>query len=234
VAGQVAVLTETGRFWSCRSRSWRRKFCDEAIFPPDLGSDTSHRRGTPQAAANTVVIMPDRRRPPIAAGQRRVPRSGPHRCCWRPGGGGEPIPSQSASRWRQPRGTRSCLGVAGRRSPPPPGNVTSQSRGTLIESGTQRGSEGLAARPLRWSVARASGSGARPLAVSRRSVSGRRSTARGAGKAVTPRTAREARYCPHRSPAWRPRSTPAVKCATGWVRKVADPLLLRGVGAAGW
>jgi hypothetical protein len=44
------------------------------------------------------------------------------------------------------------------------------------------GVEGLAARPLRWSVTRASGSVARPLAVSRRSVSGCRSTARGAGK----------------------------------------------------
>jgi len=43
---------------------------------------------------------------------------------------------------------------------------------------------GLAARLLRWSVTRASASAARPLAVSRPSVSGRRSTARGAGKAV--------------------------------------------------
>ena len=31
------------------------------------------------------------------------------------------------------------------------------------------------------------------------------------------------RHCPHRSPAWRPRSTPAVQCAAGRVRK--------GVGA---
>jgi hypothetical protein len=73
-------------------------------------------------------------------------------------------------------------GTAGRRSPPPLGSVRSQSRGTLIESGTKRGLEGLAARPLRWSVTRASGSGARPLTVSLRSVSGQRSTARGAGK----------------------------------------------------
>ena len=41
---------------------------------------------------------------------------------------------------------------------------------------------GLTARPLRWSVTQASGSVARPLAASTQSVSGRRSTARGAGE----------------------------------------------------
>src|SRR3954471_15581607 len=99
-----------------------------------------------------------------------------------PGGGGEQPSTCAPVCSGKPRGTRSCLGAAGRRSPPPLGSITSQFRGTLIESGTQPGLEGLAARPLRWSVTRASGSLARPLTVSRRSVSGLRSTARGAGK----------------------------------------------------
>jgi hypothetical protein len=75
---------------------------------PDLGSDASYRRGTPQAAANTVMIMPDRRRPPITAGRRREPRSGPHRCRWSPRRG-----RRTDSGHREPKGRRSVGGWGG-------------------------------------------------------------------------------------------------------------------------
>jgi hypothetical protein len=93
----------------------------------------------PTSRSDAVAIMPDRRSPPITAGHRPVSRSEPHTCCRSARQGGEgPIRLRSASVWRQtPRHPVLC-GTAGRRSPPPLGSVTSQSRGTLIESGTQR------------------------------------------------------------------------------------------------
>ena len=83
----------------------------------------------------------------------------------------------------------------------------------------------LAARPRRWSVTLAERSAARPLAASTPSVGGRRSTAHGAGTGRSAADGPGRRAAgPHRSPAWRPRSTPAVKCAAGRVRNVVGAL----------
>jgi hypothetical protein len=86
------------------------------------------------------------------------------------------------------------------------------------------GLEGLAARPLRWSVTQASG---QQYDHSPQARSGEWSPEHRPRRRDGPQRrgrTREARYCPHRSPAWRPRSTPAVKCATGRVRKVVGAL----------
>jgi hypothetical protein len=49
------------------------------------------------------------------------------------------------------------------------------------------------------------------------------------GRAVTPRTGPGGAPCLHRSPAWRPRSTPAIKCAAGRARKVVVAPLTQSV-----
>ena len=132
----------------------------------------------PTSRSDAVAIMPDRRSPPITAGHRPTP----HVLLERPAG--------------RRRADPLAVGQRVAANPAAPGAVWY--RGAPVASAAREchvtiprnvdrvrnpaGVEGLAARPLRWSVTRASGSVARPLAVSRRSVSGCRSTARGAGK----------------------------------------------------
>ena len=77
-------------------------------------------------------------------------------------GAGNPtdVPGQDAesrNAWRDTPRHLVRSWYRGAQSPAPPGSVASQLRGTMVESRTSRGLEGLAARPLRWSVARALG-----------------------------------------------------------------------------